>query len=208
MGKRSIKAIRRDELMDAAIDVIGTEGLSSATIAVIASRAGMSTGLVNHYFESKEELLALAMRNLSNLIRRDILDLLPPEPTPQQRLKAIIDGSFVPHHFRGAKRVAWMQFMIASQSETRIRHLYHLTGARFVSNIRYAVRQLVPAADVDDVTDGIAALIDGFFWEIAGEYAEEDFERARRICWRFVTALIPSMAPAAGWRRSQDESPA
>jgi TetR/AcrR family transcriptional repressor of bet genes len=94
MGKRSIKTIRRDELMEAAIDVLGTEGLSGATMAVIASRAGMSTGLVNHYFESKEELLALAMRNLSNLFRRGILDLMPPDPTPQQRLKAIIDGSF------------------------------------------------------------------------------------------------------------------
>jgi TetR/AcrR family transcriptional repressor of bet genes len=197
MGKRSIKAIRRDELMDAAIEVMGTQGMTGATVAVIASRAGMSTGLVNHYFESKEELMALAMRNLSNLIRRDILDRMQPDPTPQQRLKAIIDGSFVPQHFRGAKRVAWMQFMIASQSEAQIKHLYHLTGARFVSNIRYAVRQLVPAKDVDDVTDGIAALIDGFFWEIAGEYAEEDFERARRICWRFVTALIPSMAATA-----------
>ena len=92
MEKRSIKAIRRDELMDAAIEVMGTEGLNGATVAVIANRAGMSTGLVNHYFESKEELLALAMRNLSNLFRRDILDLMPPDASPQQRLKAIIDG--------------------------------------------------------------------------------------------------------------------
>lgn len=197
MGKRSIKAIRRDELMDAAIEVVGTEGLNAATVAMIASRAGMSTGLVNHYFESKEELLALAMRNLSNLIRRDILDLMPPDPTPQQRLKAIIDGSFQPQHFRGAKRMAWMQFMIAAQSEPRIKHLYALTGARFVSNIRYAIRPLVPAGDVEDASDGIAALIDGFFWEIAGDYAEDDFERARRICWRFITLLIPSMASYA-----------
>jgi TetR/AcrR family transcriptional repressor of bet genes len=197
MGKRSIKAIRRDELMDAAIEVVGTEGLNGATMAVIASRAGMSTGLVNHYFESKEELLALALRNLSNLFRQDILDMLPADPTPQQRLKAIIDGSFLPQQFRGAKREAWMQFMMASQSEPRIKHLYHLTGARFVSNIKYAVRQLVPAEDVEDVTDGIAALIDGFFWQITGEYDEDDFDHARRICWRVVALLIPSMASSA-----------
>lgn len=194
MGKRSIKSIRRDELMDAAIDVVGTEGLSGATMAVIASRAGMSTGLVNHYFESKEELMALAMRNLSNLFRQDVMNLLPPNPTPEQRLKAIIDGSFLPQQFRGAKRGAWMQFMMASQTEPRIKHLYHLTGARFLSNIKYAVRRLVPAEDVDDVSDGISALIDGFFWEIAGEPAERHLDDARRICWRVVTLLIPSMA--------------
>jgi TetR/AcrR family transcriptional repressor of bet genes len=194
MAKRSIKAIRRDELMDAAIDVVGEAGLPGATLALIAGRAGMSAGLVNHYFESKEELLALAMRNLSNLFRQDILDVMPKNPTPAERLKAIVDGSFAPQHFRGAKREAWMQFMLASQSEPRIKHLFHLTGARFVSNIRHAVRQLVPPGEVDDIVDGIAALIDGFFWQIAGEYDEEDFQRARRICWRYVCLLIPSLA--------------
>lgn len=194
MGKRSIKAIRRDELMDAAIDVVGSEGLRRATVAMIAGRAGMSAGIVNHYFESKEELLALALRSLSNLYRRDILDCLPANASPQQRLKAIVDGSFAPNHFRGAKREAWMQFMLASQSEPRIKHLYHLTGARFVSNIRYAVKRLVPAEDVEDVVDGIAAIIDGFFWQIAGEYEEEDFERAKRICWRYVCLQIPAAA--------------
>lgn len=193
MAKRSIKAIRRDELMDAAINVVGREGLNGATLAVIASHAGMSAGLVNHYFESKEELLALAMRNLSNLFRQDILELIPPNPTPHQRLRAMVDGSFSPRHFRGSKREAWMQFMLASQSEPRIKHLFQLTGARFVSNIRYAVKQLVPREEVDDAVDGIAAMIDGFFWQIAGDYAEEDFERARRICWRYVCLLIPSM---------------
>lgn len=193
MAKRSIKAMRRDELMEAAIAVIGEEGMSGATMAAIAKRAGMSAGLVNHYFESKEELMALAMRNLSNLFRQDIMKLAPADPTPAQRLKAIVDGSFAPQHLGVPKRAAtWMQFMIAAQTEPRIRHLYHLTGARFLSNIRYAVRRLLPADDVNDAVDGIAALIDGFFWQSAGEYEEEDLERARRICWRYVCLLIPS----------------
>ena len=64
--------------------------------------------------------------------------------------------------------------MIASQTEPRIKHLYHLTGARFVSNIRYAVKQLVPADQVDDTVNGIVALIDGFFWQIARDYEEGD----------------------------------
>jgi TetR/AcrR family transcriptional repressor of bet genes len=198
MAKRSIKAMRRDELMEAAIAVIGEEGMSGATMAAIAKRAGMSAGLVNHYFESKEELMALAMRNLSNLFRQDIMKLAPADPTPAQRLKAIVDGSFAPQHLGVPKRAAtWMQFMIAAQTEPRIRHLYHLTGARFLSNIRYAVRRLLPADEVNDAVDGIAALIDGFFWQSAGEYEEEDLERARRICWRYVCLLIPAVQAEA-----------
>ena len=62
MAKRSIKAMRRDELMDAAIAVIGEEGMANATMAVIARRAGMSAGLVNRYFQSKEELFKAVVR--------------------------------------------------------------------------------------------------------------------------------------------------
>ena len=190
MAKKSIKEMRRDELTDAAIDLIGEVGLSGATVASIAGRAGMSTGLVNHYFGSKQELLEMALRNLSNLFRKDILNILPPNATPLERLRAIIDGSFAPQHFRGAKREAWMQFMMASQGDPRIRKLFRLTGARFVSNLRYAVRGLVPKSEVDDVADGIAAMIDGFFWQIAADYDETDFERARRICWRYIELLV------------------
>lgn len=192
MAKRSIKEMRRDELMDAAIEAIGEFGIVNATVAIIAGKAGMSAGLVNHYFDSKQELLALTLRSLSNLFRKDILDILPENATPIERLKAIVDGSFAPQHFRGAKRMAWMQFMMTSQNDPAIRQLMRITGARFVSNIRYAVKDLVPKSEIDDVADGIAAIIDGFFWQIAADYDEDDFERARRICWRYVCLLIPS----------------
>ena len=194
MAKRSIKEMRRDELMDAAIEAIGEFGIVNATVAIIAGKAGMSAGLVNHYFDSKQELLALTLRSLSNLFRKDILDILPENATPVERLKAIVDGSFAPQHFRGAKRMAWMQFMMTSQNDPVIRQLMRITGARFVSNIRYAVKDLVPKSEIDDVADGIAAMIDGFFWQIAADYDEDDFERARRICWRYVCLLIPAAA--------------
>lgn len=196
MAKRSIKEMRRDELMDAAIEAIGEFGIVNATVAIIASKAGMSAGLVNHYFDSKQELLALTLRSLSNLFRKDIIDILPKNATPIERLKAIVDGSFSPQHFRGAKRVAWMQFMMTSQNDPVIRQLMRITGARFVSNIRYAVKDLVPKSEIDDVADGIAAMIDGFFWQIAADYDEDDFERARRICWNYVCLTIPAASAA------------
>ena len=194
MAKRSIKEMRRDELMDAAIEAIGEFGIVNATVAIIAGKAGMSAGLVNHYFDSKQELLALTLRSLSNLFRKDILDILPANATPIERLRAIVDGSFAPPHFRGAKRMAWMQFMMTSQNDPAIRQLMRVTGARFVSNIRYAVKDLVPKSEIDDVADGIAAMIDGFFWQIAADYDEDDFERARRICWNYVCLVIPAVS--------------
>jgi TetR/AcrR family transcriptional regulator, transcriptional repressor of bet genes len=191
--KRTIKSIRRDELVNAAISVIGENGLANTTMATIANRAGMSTALVTHYFESKDQLLALTMRNLSNLFRQEIMAMAPPNATPAQRLRAIINGSFTPENLTMPKRKAWVQFMVNAMTDEKIFHLYALTGSRVVSNIRYAVKQLVKPDDVDDTVDGIAALIDGFFWENAVSCTEDDLIRARRICWNYATLLIPSL---------------
>ena len=191
--KRSVKDMRRDELMEAAIMVIAKEGLHGATLSQIAVEAGMSTALVNHYFDSKDDLLEATMRRLSNRYRAVIMNLMPENPTPAQRLRAIIEGSFQPDNLTLASRKAWVQFLVNAMSGGRIFHLYRLTGERVVSNIRYAVKQLVPPGQVDDTVDGIAAMIDGFFWENATDCSAEDLMRARRISWNYVVMLIPSL---------------
>ena len=191
--KRSLKDMRRDELMEAAIAIIAKEGLQRVTLAQIAVEAGMSTALVSHYFDSKEELLEATMRRLSGLYRGEIMALMPPDPTPGQRLRAIIEGSFQPNNLSLESRKAWVQFLVNAMSGGRIFHLFRLTGERVVSNIRYAVKQLVPPDQVDDTVDGIAALIDGFFWENATACSPGDLVRARRICWNYACLLIPSL---------------
>lgn len=194
--KRSVKDMRRDEVMEAAILVIAKEGLHRATLSQIAVEAGMSTALVNHYFDSKEELLEATMRRLSNLYRSEIMALAPPDATPAQRLRAIIEGSFQPNNLSLASRKAWVQFLVNAMSGGRIFHLFRLTGQRVVSNIRFAVKQLVPPDQVEDTVDGIAAMIDGFFWENATDCSAEDLMRARRICWNYATLLIPALRDA------------
>jgi TetR/AcrR family transcriptional repressor of bet genes len=191
--KRSVKDMRRDELMEAAIMVIAKEGLHGTTLSQIAVEAGMSTALVNHYFDSKDDLLEATMRRLSNRYRAEIMKLMPENPTPAQRLRAIIEGSFQPDNLTLASRKAWVQFLVNAMSGGRIFHLFRLTGERVVSNIRFAVKQLVPPSQVDDTVDGIAALIDGFFWENATDCTPDDLKRARRICWNYAVLLIPSL---------------
>lgn len=48
---------RRQQIAQAAIDVIAREGLDAATIRRIAAEVGFSTTAVTHYFANKQELL-------------------------------------------------------------------------------------------------------------------------------------------------------
>lgn len=49
---------RRNQLIDAALDLFAEKGVDGATIKDIATRVGVAQGLVYHYFASKEDLLS------------------------------------------------------------------------------------------------------------------------------------------------------
>ena len=69
MPKLGMKPIRRRQLIDATISVIGKFGFGDATVSRIAKRAGVSPGIVHHYFEDKHALLEAAMRDLLEQLR-------------------------------------------------------------------------------------------------------------------------------------------
>ena len=54
----TIRESRKQQIMDAALQLFASEGYGHCTIANLASHAGISKGLMYNYFSSKEELLA------------------------------------------------------------------------------------------------------------------------------------------------------
>ncbi len=48
---------RRQQIMDAALELFAQEGYSHCSISQLAGHAGISKGLMYNYFESKEALL-------------------------------------------------------------------------------------------------------------------------------------------------------
>lgn len=61
--RRSVEE-RRDELVDAAIAVVATEGLANATTRRITQHAGVALGAFHYAFSSKSELVAAVMRRI------------------------------------------------------------------------------------------------------------------------------------------------
>jgi hypothetical protein len=57
--------VRRAALIEAAVTCLVELGPTEISTRTIAARAGVSSGLLGYYFESKEDLLAAAYRSLS-----------------------------------------------------------------------------------------------------------------------------------------------
>jgi len=58
--------VRRSELVSAAIRVMRRQGLLETTTRDVAAEAGVSPGLVHHYFKSQDDLVAEAFAEVAN----------------------------------------------------------------------------------------------------------------------------------------------
>lgn len=61
-GSRRTRGDRRDEILDAALELFAERGYRGATLAAIAHRAGLTQQGLLHYFPSKERLLVEVLR--------------------------------------------------------------------------------------------------------------------------------------------------
>lgn len=190
MPRFNVRDYRRSELIEAAIASIAERGLPDTTLATIAHQAGVSPGLVNHYFDGKEELLEATLRRLMKELATQIRRLTPPDPKPMQRLEAVIDGCLDIEQLRPGAWLAWRAFWTYIPVNPRLTALQRTINARFRSNIRYALRELVPASDVHEVYLGLFALIDGFWIRQFIEPDSFTMADARNVCRRFLRLAL------------------
>lgn len=70
---QDIRETRRDEILTAARRVFADKGYLGAKIADIAAEAGLSHGLVYHYFETKEAILLALVETITGQIEANML---------------------------------------------------------------------------------------------------------------------------------------
>src|SRR5690625_608622 len=127
MSRTTGEAVRRQQLIRATIDSIHDVGFSATTLQSISRRAGLSAGLVAHYFKDKNGLLEATLRSLANDLNAGITGKLRGAATPRARLEAIIGGLLAPEQF--APRVArvWLAFwgqVTHAPGLKRVQHIY------------------------------------------------------------------------------------
>ena len=78
--RRESEERRRDDLIAAALDLVAEGGIPGATVRAIADRAGVTPGLIRHYFSSKEDLTRVAYHRLMERMNSDSAAVLQGGP--------------------------------------------------------------------------------------------------------------------------------
>ncbi|MDF1669811.1 MAG: transcriptional regulator BetI [Roseovarius sp.] len=162
MPKLGMEPIRRNALVEATIHEIGAHGTLDVTVSQIAKRAGMSSALAHHYFGSKEQMFAAAMRHIMTLYGAEVRGAMIMAKTPRERIEAIIRTSFSPRQFRDESVAAWLNFYVQAQKSDDAFRLLNVYQKRLRSNLMHDFK-LLAAPDARTLTRGLAAMIDGLY---------------------------------------------
>lgn len=161
MPKVGMEPIRRNALVRATIAEIGERGSLDVTVAQIARRAGMSSGLAHHYFGGKEDMLLAAMRHILSEYGASVRAALHGAETHEQRLFALIEASIAPDQFAAPTVSAWLNFYVQAICSDQAARLLRIYQQRLRSNLRHAFRPICD--DPDLAAEAIAAMIDGVY---------------------------------------------
>jgi betaine-aldehyde dehydrogenase len=209
-----IEEMRRRELVEVTIDSLAEVGFVGTTLAQIAARAGVSPGLVAHYFDDKDGLLDAAFRSLARRVGRQVRARLRLVATPRGRIQAVIDANLAPEEFDQRTGSAWLAFWGQVLHVERLRRIQSVYQRRTLSTLRNSLLKLVAPDEAHSLAAMIAAMIDGVWLRAAlSGWREADSESARAMLTAFVdgrlaqsgravTAAVdaPLSSPAPGQR--------
>jgi len=94
--KLGMQPIRQAQIIEATLRCIAETGLRNVTIQAVADRAGVSKGIVNHYFENKRDLLLKSFSTLLESVGQLAMASYDQRMSPLEMLDLITDAVFAP----------------------------------------------------------------------------------------------------------------
>lgn len=159
---------RREALVAAALDLIVEGGPAAATVRAIADRAGVTPGLIRHYFESKDHLTREAYRSMMAAMQADnaaVLEAAPPEPAA--RLAAFVAAALRAPVMDPRRMGLWAGFIHQVRNDPEMAAVHAETYLRYRDLLEGLIADLDPQPKTPTRALAIACngVIDGLWLE-------------------------------------------
>jgi AcrR family transcriptional regulator len=199
-SRKASRPVRRQQLIDATIMVLARKGYSALTVADVAKTAGLSVGIINFHFESKEKLLVACLMYLAEEYYQNWRNAFStPGASVAEKLRLVVLCDFNDKLFTPDKLAAWIAFW----GETQARPFYIEVCSTYDSQrmetvsdlcdqiIREGGYDLVPKT----VTRAIESLGDGLWLSVVAGNSQArltiDAAQARKALQATLEAFFP-----------------
>ena len=191
---REAPDVRRQALVAAAEAVLAREGVGGASVRTICAEAGVSPGLLRHYFEGVDDLIACAYEAVSQRIDAALeAALTSAPPTPRARLLAYLTASFAPPVLDPNLLAAWIGFWSLVKTKPRMAAIHAASYADFRARLERLLAD-ASARETRQAAIALTATVDGLWLELCLDPATFGPDEAARIIARALEAWLPKEA--------------
>lgn len=189
--------VRRQSLIEATARVLAERGASGVSVRHVAVAAGVSPGLVGHYFDGIDALIAQTYAHVAaqvNAALEAAIDMAGPDP--KARLHAYVDANFMPPIADAGLLATWIAFWSLVRTNPEIARLHDENYAAFRAEIEalLAACGLTNAKARKQAAIAITALIDGLWLELCLSPDTITAAMASTIVRRQIDAMLADPA--------------
>ncbi len=206
-GRKASKETRRHQLIEATIDSLAKRGFAETTMADVADGAGLSRGIVNFHFESKEKLLVATLQYMADEYAAHWRSaLMKAGEDPARQLAVLVAADFDRAICNKRKLAAWCAFW----GEAKSRPTYQaLCGARdqayqdvFVDICSRLQADGGYDFDPQGTALGLSAMLEGLWLRLMMGTEDLTREGAHRAAADFLVSVFPKHFSRDGRRSS------
>ncbi|MCK7613744.1 transcriptional regulator BetI [Roseibium sediminicola] len=200
-GRKASKEVRRQQLIEATIDSLAKRGFAETTMADVTEGAGLSRGIVNFHFESKDKLLVATLQHMADEYAghwRAAISKAGEKPADQ--LLALVRADFDRKICTKRKLAAWCAFWGEAKSRPTYQALCGSRDQAYQDVITDLCSQLIAEGgypvDADKIAMAIGALMEGLWLRLmmGGEAPTRD--SARGTAEALLQVSFPKHYPA------------
>jgi TetR/AcrR family transcriptional repressor of bet genes len=198
LSRRALsKERRRQQLIDATIKCISKKGLGSTTLGDVAREAGLSQGIVNLHFDSKDNLLAETLRVLADEYDEQFERVLERAPAgPAARLLALMELDLKPAICDRRKLAVWFAFFGEIKAQPTYQKICAARDRKYSEVMQDLAGQVIREGkyaniDAQTVTDALSSMTDGMWLSCLVNPKTFDRERALNAIKSYLRATFP-----------------
>ena len=188
---------RRRQLIDATMKCIARKGMSNTSIGDVAKEAGLSQGIVNLHFESKDNLLTETLRTLANEYREQFdKSLEKGGPRPADALLALLRMDLKPKLLDRQKLAIWFAFWGEVKSRPTYRKICDEYDRYYDSVVEKLCSEIIEDGGYTNITAAAAAealtcMTNGLWLSFL--ISPKDFDRD--IGWSAIMSYLANVFP-------------
>lgn len=190
------KQERQQQLIQATIRSVARNGLSDTTMATVSREAGLSQGIINLHFKTKDRLLVETLRCIADEYRAAWEQALSASgDTPAEKLAALVEIDFKLPVCDRNKLAVWFAFWGESKSRPTYRKICALRDRAYRSELTQLCDELIEQGDYKDanaatVAGTLSALTSGLWLDLLTNPRYMTREQALAHCMQYLAAIF------------------